>query len=202
MWWFCVFRTTLLTFCDKSSGISRCRGELWYYFLINKRVSDPNKKLIILHFRPLAFVGYSFFPNFTCAKDKGLQVVYFSVVSWHAGVRLVAVRRWVMLCYVIEIWRCHDFKFHRGLLFPLNWKSWPYNELDRGWHRVVLRYTTLRTTLRYVCIFGQNYATELRYVIFCYVTEQQPGATKPLLHSKPGVDNLPLSQPGDPSTPS
>ena len=37
--------------------------------------------------------------------------------------------------------------------------------------RVGLRYATLRTTLRYVCFFGQNYDTELRYVIYCYVTE-------------------------------
>ena len=37
--------------------------------------------------------------------------------------------------------------------------------------RVGLRYATLQTTLRYVCIFGQNYATELRNVMFRYVTE-------------------------------
>ena len=34
-----------------------------------------------------------------------------------------------------------------------------------------LAYATLRTTLRYVCYFGENYATELRYVLFCYVSE-------------------------------
>ena len=37
--------------------------------------------------------------------------------------------------------------------------------------RVGLPYATIRTTLRYVCLFCHNYATELRYVIFCYVTE-------------------------------
>ena len=37
--------------------------------------------------------------------------------------------------------------------------------------RVGLRYATLRTALRYVCIVGQNYATELRYIIFSYITE-------------------------------
>ena len=34
-----------------------------------------------------------------------------------------------------------------------------------------LLYATLQTTLRYVCFFGQNWATELRYVIFCYVAK-------------------------------
>ena len=37
--------------------------------------------------------------------------------------------------------------------------------------RVGVRFATLQTTLPYVCFFGQNYATELRPVIFCYVTE-------------------------------
>ena len=37
--------------------------------------------------------------------------------------------------------------------------------------RVGLRHATLRTTFRYVCVFDQNHATELRYIIFCYVTE-------------------------------
>ena len=39
--------------------------------------------------------------------------------------------------------------------------------------KVGLRYATLRTKLRYVSLFGQNYATELRYAIFCYITELQ-----------------------------
>ena len=36
-----------------------------------------------------------------------------------------------------------------------------------------LYYATLRygITLRYGCNFGQNYATELRYVMICYVTD-------------------------------
>ena len=39
----------------------------------------------------------------------------------------------------------------------------------RPLRRVGLRYATLRTNLRHNSFFGQNYATELRYVIFCHL---------------------------------
>ena len=50
--------------------------------------------------------------------------------------------------------------------------SFPFkNGIDAISFTPELAYATLRTTLRYVCFFGQKYSTELRYGIFCYVTE-------------------------------